>query len=182
MLRNAGFEEAELVAETGYNSSPKTKGVLVRAIKPANPVQKKEAPVKLSVIESRSISRQEDIGTHSNIDALLQKATEWGAEKAKLIDTDTIVVEKWVRWKCLYGCPMYEKDGYHPPVAPGTEETREVLGEYANAILLNSTNGTKLTEIAVKLEAEAYHAGYYKAFAMTALASGSGDTSKPGAT
>jgi alkylhydroperoxidase/carboxymuconolactone decarboxylase family protein YurZ len=34
MLRKAGFEGAELAAETGYNSSPKTKGVLILATKP----------------------------------------------------------------------------------------------------------------------------------------------------
>lgn len=34
MLREVDFEDTELVAETGINSSPKTKGVLVRARKP----------------------------------------------------------------------------------------------------------------------------------------------------
>ena len=115
-------------------------------------------------------------------DDLLKRAFEWGAEKARIIDTDTIVVEKWVRWKCLYGCPLYDKDAYHPPLSPDTEETREVLKEYNLAILLNGSEGKKLTEIAVKLEGEAYHMGYYKAFAMTALAMGGGSTSDAGAT
>ena len=34
LLQQVGFEDAELVADTGFNSSPKTKGVLVRAKKP----------------------------------------------------------------------------------------------------------------------------------------------------
>jgi hypothetical protein len=34
MIRDAGFTEAELVAETGFNSSPVTKGVLFRARRP----------------------------------------------------------------------------------------------------------------------------------------------------
>jgi hypothetical protein len=34
MLKKAGFRQAELVAETGFNSSPVTKGVLFRAQKP----------------------------------------------------------------------------------------------------------------------------------------------------
>ena len=34
ILEQAGFQDAELVAETGFNSSPKTKGVLFRALKP----------------------------------------------------------------------------------------------------------------------------------------------------
>jgi hypothetical protein len=36
MIRQAGFESEELVAETGFNSSPKTKGVLIRAVKPSS--------------------------------------------------------------------------------------------------------------------------------------------------
>jgi arsenite methyltransferase len=34
LLEQAGFEGAELVAETGFNSSPATKGMLFRAVKP----------------------------------------------------------------------------------------------------------------------------------------------------
>lgn len=34
LLKKAGFEDAELVAETGFNSSPKTKGTLFFARKP----------------------------------------------------------------------------------------------------------------------------------------------------
>jgi hypothetical protein len=33
MIQQAGFSDAALVAETGFNSSPNTKGVLFRAIK-----------------------------------------------------------------------------------------------------------------------------------------------------
>jgi hypothetical protein len=34
MLRNRGFETVEQVGETGFNSSPVTKGVLFRGRKP----------------------------------------------------------------------------------------------------------------------------------------------------
>ena len=34
LLKKVGFEKAEQVGETGFNSSPKTKGVLIRAEKP----------------------------------------------------------------------------------------------------------------------------------------------------
>jgi alkylhydroperoxidase/carboxymuconolactone decarboxylase family protein YurZ len=37
MMREAGFTAAELVAETGFNSSPVTRGALFRAEKPAIP-------------------------------------------------------------------------------------------------------------------------------------------------
>jgi hypothetical protein len=35
ILKLVGFVEAEMVCETGFNSSPVTKGVLFRAAKPA---------------------------------------------------------------------------------------------------------------------------------------------------
>jgi hypothetical protein len=34
MLQQAGFADIELVTETGFNSSPKTKGVLIRSKRP----------------------------------------------------------------------------------------------------------------------------------------------------
>jgi hypothetical protein len=35
LMKAAGFEEAEQVGDTGFNSSPVTKGALFRAVKPA---------------------------------------------------------------------------------------------------------------------------------------------------
>lgn len=113
---------------------------------------------------------------------VLKKAYELGAEKAKIIGTETIVVEEWVRWKCLYGCPLYGKDAYHPPCAPDAESVQKVLKEYSKAILLNGPKGKAITKTAVKLEGEAYNMGYYKAFALTALSSNSTDSSNSGAT
>ncbi len=37
MLRETGFTEVELVCETGFNSSPVTRGALFKAEKPAHP-------------------------------------------------------------------------------------------------------------------------------------------------
>ncbi len=82
------------------------------------------------------------------------------------------MVAEWVRWKCLYGSPLFAKDPSHPPVAPDAETMKKILREYTKAILLNGPNGQTLTEAAVKLEGEAYHRGYYKAFALTALVPG----------
>jgi hypothetical protein len=38
MLELIGFTDVELVGETGFNSSPVTKGVLVRAVKAVGPI------------------------------------------------------------------------------------------------------------------------------------------------
>jgi predicted metal-binding protein len=112
----------------------------------------------------------------AQLDDLASRAIELGAEKAKVIDASSVAVEKWVALKCRYGCLFYDKDGYHPPYAPDPALMRDVLGEYEKAILISGPKGKALTEVATRLEGEAYDAGYYKAFALTSLSSG-GDAS-----
>lgn len=123
------------------------------------------------------------------IEDLLDRALEMGADKARIIDVDSVVVEEWVLWKCQYGCPLYDRDALHPPCAPGAESTLKVLSEFTKAILLNGPKGKTLSQIALNLEGEAYHAGYYKAFALIALttaadvaSTASGEDATPGAT
>jgi hypothetical protein len=48
MLENAGFMDVELVAETGFNSSPVTKGVLLRAVRSEQAGQRTEDVLKES--------------------------------------------------------------------------------------------------------------------------------------
>lgn len=179
MLEEVGFENAELVAKTGFNSSPKTEGVLVRASKPeaSKSLQKPKEEIT-PVEEVRVMGRRPS----PSIEAVIDRAYALGCEKAKIIDASTVIVEEWVRWKCLYGCPFYNKDGYHPPFAPDVDETRKVLDQYTKAILLNGPKGKVITDIAVRLEGEAYKMGFYKAFALTALPSGGGGEPTPGAT
>ncbi len=110
------------------------------------------------------------------IEHLIKRAFDLGAVDAKLIDTASVAVAEWVRWKCQYGCPLYEKDAFHPPLAPDAETTRKMLGEYGKALLITSHKGKELSDLAVKLEGEAYFLGYYKAFAFAAFSSSSGGT------
>jgi len=118
---------------------------------------------------SMGLKKEKDMEQH-----LLKRGLELGADNAKIISADTIAIEEWVRWKCLYGCALYEKDACHPPFAPDAESTKKVVKEYHKAILLKGSKGKLLTDIAVQLEGEAYHMGYYKAFALTSLSSGGG--------
>ncbi len=135
---------------------------------------------KLAVVSDRTV----DVGIDQSaefkggevmdekIESLLKRSLELGAEKSKIIDTGSVVVEEWVRWKCVYGCAFHGKDAYHPPCAPDAESTKKMMREYSKAILMTGSKGKALTEVAVRLEGEACHMGYYKAFAMTALSSG----------
>jgi hypothetical protein len=180
LLEQVGFQKVEIVGETGFNSTPKTKGVLIRAEKPA--VSAKTVQSSIDALYSESKTPITGRRMPASIEAVLEEAFEIGCEEAKIIDTSTVIVERWVRWKCLYGCPFYNKDGFHPPFAPGVNETKEVLNEFSKAILLKGPTGKALTDIAVRLEGEAYKMGFYKAFALTALPSGAGGESSSGAT
>ena len=113
-------------------------------------------------------------GGQDTLEAFVNRALALGAEKARIIETDTIVVEEWVRWKCMYGCNFYDKDAYHAPFAPDAESTRKAIKGYKKAILLNGSIARTVTEAAIQLEGEAYHQGYYKAFAFAALPLGPG--------
>lgn len=176
MLEDAGFSAVELVAETGFNSSPETRGVLVRASKSEHEhVKQKEQAMADSSFNTAAPAVEEKLPT-SKMEHVLKRALELGAKKAKFIDTQTVIVEEWVRWKCLYGCPMYAKDAFHPPLAPDAESTRKVMREYSKALLISGPNGNQLSEIALKLEGEAYFMGYYKAFSFAAFGTAPGST------
>jgi predicted metal-binding protein len=107
---------------------------------------------------------------------LVDEALELGIEKTKVIATDTISVGRWVQWKCQYGCSFYKKDDFHRPGAPDVEEMKEVIQEYDKALLLNGSNGTELSKMAIELESIAVDLGYYKAFALISLPFGGNST------
>ena len=45
----------------------------------------------------------------NKFDYLITKAVELGVDEAKILDSSTVAVGEWVRWKCQYGCPFYDK-------------------------------------------------------------------------
>jgi hypothetical protein len=169
MLQRTGFVDGQHLGDTGYNSSPKTKGALVRARKPADGSRQAMASEGCSGDGTPQPADGDGAKGLSGVEDVVWRAIALGAQKAKLIDADSIVVEKWVTWKCIYGCSMFGHDGHHPPQTPDVAEAREVIGEYDRAILLNGPDGRRLSEVACRLEAEAYHAGFYKALALIAL-------------
>ena len=105
----------------------------------------------------------------------------------KLIATDKIEVEEWVRWKCRYGCKAYGKHLNCPPYVPAVEETKRMIGCYEKAILArfdahpNSDVPPshihhflwdaikELCDTMFEFERNAFLSGYYKAFALVGL-------------
>jgi predicted metal-binding protein len=96
---------------------------------------------------------------------LVLSATSYGARSARLIRASTIATAPWVRLKCQYGCDGYGSSRCCPPFTPTSDETRTVIDSYKRAILFEAKRNEP-RKIAVRLEREAFLAGYYKALGL----------------
>jgi len=98
---------------------------------------------------------------------LASRAMSFGARSARLIRASTIATAPWVRLKCQYGCDGYGSSRCCPPYTPTPDETRKVIDGYRRAILFEAGR-REPKKIAVRLEREAFLAGYYKALGLGA--------------
>lgn len=104
--------------------------------------------------------------TSENLKSVRNLVIELGATDAKVINTNQVVVNHWVRWKCRFGCPSYNTSLMCPPHSPTPDETRALLGEYEYAILFSFQSSTS-RNIAADIERQAFLQGYHAAFALT---------------
>lgn len=93
-------------------------------------------------------------------------AVRLGAVDAKVIRTDLVVVRKWVRWKCRFGCGSYGKSLMCPPYTPTPREMQALLEEYEYALIFRFKPSTPKS-LAVELERHIFLAGYPAALAFT---------------
>jgi predicted metal-binding protein len=93
-------------------------------------------------------------------------ALEMGAGKAKVIRASTIRCEPWVRLKCKFGCPGYNKRLMCPPYTPTPEEMASAIACYKRAVLLHADDNDIINEIVPRLERKIFLAGYYKALGL----------------
>lgn len=98
------------------------------------------------------------------------EALRLGAKDAKIINVSSVKTGDWVRCKCQFGCSGYGESLTCPPWSPAPDQTRKMLSGYKKAILIHcgSESLKDVSGIAVKLEREAFLAGFYKAFGMGA--------------
>lgn len=96
---------------------------------------------------------------------LIQRAKTFGAKSARLVRASSIATAPWVRLKCKYGCDGYGTSLCCPPHTPTPDETRKVIDSYRRAVLFEAGR-REPKQIAVRLEREAFLAGYYKAFGL----------------
>ena len=106
-------------------------------------------------------------------------ALEGGATSIKRIKPQDVVVAQWVRSKCHTGCRHYGKRFHCPPYSPTPEETRQVLQDYSEALLIEFANleRDKLREAKgppmihttlYNMERAAFLKGYHKALVYEA--------------
>lgn len=101
-------------------------------------------------------------------DLLLQKARNLGCVQVKMIMTKTIVLARWLRVQCQYGCPHYMTLLTCPPFTPTIEETSDLLLDYQKALLVQAADPRRVREIVVDLEESLKSNGNSKAFALCA--------------
>jgi len=112
----------------------------------------------------------------SDLEKYCAESLTFGATEAKVIDPKTVVTAAWVRFKCLYGCPLNQRYSC-PPHTPTPQETQATLDCYHRAILFRrevptskepSEKNKVYFEKLIELEGEMFKDGYYKAFVMLA--------------
>ena len=84
-----------------------------------------------------------------------------------------IILARWVRFQCMFGCNEYGTCGSCPPAVPPVEECHKMIREYNNALILHFSIQSQTTEEKHKmmadllaLEREIFLAGYYKVFLL----------------
>ncbi len=100
-----------------------------------------------------------------------------GFKDFKWIDPQKIVVSRWVRMKCMFGCSEYGRTATCPPNVPTMAECKEFFREYKNAVVFRFPKSVpkpearhawtrKLNLALLKLEREVFVAGHEKAFLL----------------
>jgi predicted metal-binding protein len=104
-----------------------------------------------------------------------KRAMKTGIDGAKVIDPDSVVTAEWVRAKCQFGCPGFGKRLCCPPYTPTPDQTRKIMDQYQEAILLHqgikdlessAAKRKMFNETMVRLEIEIFLDGLYKSWSM----------------
>lgn len=114
----------------------------------------------------------------------VQEARALGADDAKIIASDDVIIDERVRFKCIYPkCGFYGTNLNCPPYSPPLAEVRGVLKKYNQGIIVKvevpsdaiagkavadqrsgrAPYALKLFEIVSKIESKAFYDGYYLA-------------------
>ena len=101
-------------------------------------------------------------------ESLVEKAIDFGASEARIIDTDKIVFDSRSFLKCRFGCQRWGKYWTCPPhMDISQEKFQEAFNQYQKAIIIQTSDPHNGQEISVKVEKEAMvSCDFMYAFAM----------------
>jgi len=119
---------------------------------------------------------------HKDLERYRLQAIELGANEAKVISADTVLIDERVLAKCTYPkCNHYGTNANCPPYAMEPDLVRKVVNNFEYGIFiklevptrvtadieerkkLTISSFVKLAEIVAKIEAQAFYDGYYLA-------------------
>lgn len=108
------------------------------------------------------------------LESFCNQAMDMGANQAKIIPAQDVVVKNWVRVKCRYGCGGYGKCLTCPPYSPTPEETRNIIADYNKALLMRfreceecgNSRAANIHKVIFDLERECFLSGYHGTFGM----------------
>lgn len=100
-----------------------------------------------------------------------------GFDEFTWIDPREIVVARWVRMKCVFGCGEYGRNASCPPNTPSVEECRRFFDEYRRAALFHFEKrvarpearkpwSRKIGARLLALEREVFLSGCHRAFLL----------------
>lgn len=99
---------------------------------------------------------------------LIARIKELEFKQVQPIRAEQVHVTDWTDLRCRYGCDRYGS-AHCPPNSPSPAKTREVLGDYSQALLLEGEPpGRSFQRQVLKAEKAAFMAGFHKAFAYWA--------------
>jgi predicted metal-binding protein len=102
---------------------------------------------------------------------------EHGYSDFKWIDPKKIIVSRWVRMKCLFGCNNYDQNCCCPPNVPSVQECERFFQEYNTAVIFRFVKKVDDPEYRrqwsrevnmelSKLERRVFVSGYERAFLL----------------
>jgi predicted metal-binding protein len=109
-----------------------------------------------------------------NIEDILKQE---GYKSFRWISGADVVTANWVRFKCMFGCPTYGKNGACPPNIPSVNECEEFFREYDHIAIIHFHEkidnpdarhdwSKKINFELLELERSVFLAGYRKAFLL----------------
>jgi predicted metal-binding protein len=93
----------------------------------------------------------------------VQKAIDF-----KFIDTKSVVIGYWTRYKCQYGCGAYGKSLCCPPYTPTPDDTKKILSDYSLGLLVHFGGDVKVTKAIAMIERDVFLMNYYKVISFGA--------------